>query len=272
MNLILLALVGCRHPITNVLFYEDEEFLSALPAEQLEIADALTDAEPGASAEFEISRLSALDLENRLDPLRASFAAVRAASPTERSSESRSWNDLTAASETVDGAQLWHLRADIVKDGDQFTWTIEAAPEAESEYGVVVSGASTSEAGHLVWNGEVGATLLAPAFGDLAVDWSDTEAEFEALDSESRPEGRWQRLDAHTFTWEGPTAVNSETWPGFSQMHHESEGGWIDGIVQTGSGEQAFQACWDAGGTAIWQAGWIANSGNLEDCPVPPEE
>jgi hypothetical protein len=132
-GLLLIALVGCGDPISNALFYEDADFLAALPErDRLAAPQILLTSTVGNSAIHATGVEQAQGIVPLLDPLAITGEAFRTTSPSVRTDDFRSWDATPIVRE--DGAQWW-ARAEINRPAEgPFTWNIDYAPERDGPW------------------------------------------------------------------------------------------------------------------------------------------
>ena len=151
----LLLLVGCLDPISNRLFFEDAEFLDALPTADddrvryeatsspddsgdtttTEPGDVL-EAPPGASSLLVLTVESVNGVNAMVDALLGIVDLVRSQPPTSREENSRTWGPFPA-----DDAPEYQVRMVSVRDGiGEFTWAFEVALTGTSEWRPIFSG------------------------------------------------------------------------------------------------------------------------------------
>jgi hypothetical protein len=204
----LLLLVGCLDPISNRLFFEDAEFLDALPSAEddrvryeatsspddngdtttTEPGDVL-EAPPGASGLLVMTVESVNNVNAMVDSLLGIVDLVRSQPPTTREENSRIWGPFPA-----DDAPQYDVRMISVRDGfGQFTWAFEVAPKGTSEWRAVFSGEHL--AGATVREG-VGSF----AFDGVGIDEinGSDENQFYLEAQYDHREGSWVRFSAWT--------------------------------------------------------------------------
>ena len=203
----LLLLVGCLDPISNRLFFEDAEFLDALPsaeedrvryaavsAPDEEDGDTTTtepgdvlEAPPGAPGLLVLTVESVNSVNAMVDALLGIVDLVRSQPPTSREEDSRIWGPFPA-----DDSDEYDVRMVSARNGfGEFTWAFEAAPRGTSEWRAVFSGEHL--AGATVREG-VGSF----AFDGLGVDEinGSKENQFYLEAQYDHREGSWVRFSA----------------------------------------------------------------------------
>jgi hypothetical protein len=152
----LLLLVGCLDPISNRLFFEDQEFLDALPSAEedrvryeattspddedgdtttTEPGDVL-EAPKGAPGLLVLTVESVNGVNAMVDSLLGIVDLVRSHPPTSREDNSRIWGPFPA-----DDAPAHEVRMVSVREGfGEFTWGFEVAPSGTDEWRAIFSG------------------------------------------------------------------------------------------------------------------------------------
>ena len=152
----LLLLVGCLDPISNRLFFEDAEFLDALPSAEddrvryeatsssddgdgdtttKEPGDVL-EAPPGASGLLVLTVNSVNDVNAMVDALLGMVDMVRSQPPSSREENSRIWGPFPA-----DDASDFDVRMVSTRQGvGEFTWAFQVAPTGTSTWQDVFAG------------------------------------------------------------------------------------------------------------------------------------
>jgi hypothetical protein len=155
----LLLLVGCLDPISNRLFFEDQEFLDALPSAEDDrvryeatapVAEAepgtVLEAPPGAPSLLVLTVESVNGVNAMLDGLLRIVDAVRQMPPTSRTEDGRTWGPFPMDDASGVDVQMVSTRRGL----GEFTWAFEVAPHATSDWetffsGVHLAGATVRE-------------------------------------------------------------------------------------------------------------------------------
>ncbi len=163
-------LVGCLDPISNRLFFEDQEFLDALPSaedDRVRYAESASQAdtipEPGDEVEppagapllLVLTVESVNDVNAMVDALLGIVDAVREVPPTSREEDARTWGPFPA-----DNAPGYDVRMVSTRQGfGEFRWSFDTAPHGTSDWttffsGVHVAGATVRDGiGSFVFDG-----------------------------------------------------------------------------------------------------------------------
>ena len=151
----LLLLVGCLDPISNRLFFEDAEFLDALPsadddrvqvyahsADPQDVDDDVTEpgeelvAPEGAPGLLVLTVDSVNGVNAMVDGLLGFVDAVRAIPPSSRTEDARTWGPFP-----MDDVPGFDVRMVSTRDGlSQFTWSFDTAPHGTSTWTTFFSG------------------------------------------------------------------------------------------------------------------------------------
>ncbi|MCB9679546.1 MAG: hypothetical protein H6737_30855 [Alphaproteobacteria bacterium] len=281
-----LALLGCENPISNELFYADEEFLAVLPSQSrlgFSSLYANTAVQPGDDPLLVAGFDAAAELDEALTIVTTVGDVLRSTPPLERSDTHRTWGERSIAAPDDVPTDLWWIRATIVRaaPGADFTWTIEGAPSADGPWEIVGSGRHDPDGiGTVHWDfAAMGAALGVEVAGELEADYDETGADREVAFTLPPPAGIGLPAQYHlagrtVFGWTGELALttDAEAWPGAAQIFlDESHAGRGHGIVQRPDGEVAFQTCWNAEGAQVFSLGDVdfPAVGAPADCPVP---
>jgi len=161
----LLLLVGCLDPISNRLFFEDAEFLDALPSAEddrvqvhthsvgpqdddttTELGDQLVPPE-GAPFLLVLTFDSVNGVNAMVDGFLTIVDSVREIPPSSRTEDERTWGPFP-----MDHASGFDVRMVSKRDGlGEFTWSFDTAPEGTSDWTTFFSG--THYAGESVRDG-----------------------------------------------------------------------------------------------------------------------
>ena len=152
----LLLLVGCLDPISNRLFFEDAEFLDALPSAEddrvryeatsspddgdgdtttTEPGDVL-EAPPGASGLLVLTVNSVNDVNAMVDSLLGMVDLVRSQPPTSREENSRTWGPFPNDDAPNFDVQMVSTRQGV----GEFTWAFQVAPKGTDTWQDVFAG------------------------------------------------------------------------------------------------------------------------------------
>ena len=152
----LLLLVGCLDPISNRLFFEDAEFLDALPSadddrvryEATSASDDvdgdttttepgdLLEAPPGATGLLVDTVNSVNDVNAMVDSLLGMVDMVRSQPPTSREENSRTWGPFPADDASHFDVQMVSTRQGV----GEFAWAFQVAPKGTSAWQDVFAG------------------------------------------------------------------------------------------------------------------------------------
>jgi hypothetical protein len=144
----ILFFLGCLDPISNRLFFEDQEFLDALPSakdervgdvglatnrsgddEPTEPGDVL-EAPPGAPALLALTVESVNGVNAMVDGFLGFVDAVREIPPSSREDDARTWGPWPA-----DNAAAYDVRMVSTRQGvGEFTWSFDTAPHGTSDW------------------------------------------------------------------------------------------------------------------------------------------
>jgi len=280
----LLLLAGCSDPITNALFYEEEEYLNALPsAERFAPPANFVDAPEGDDAVFADAVAAAAEIEVVLAPMVASGEALMAVPADERGETHRSWEMVPVALELLGESYSWWISATIVQgEGGAYTWTMDGARDRIGPWVELASGrhepsgAGTAEwrltsAEEVVDGGESG--VLDIAYARTGLDYQvEVRRLPEALGGV--PDQVWGFVGDHAVSWRGLFEVTNDgqSWPGVAIAVHIPAGGRAEGYVWRGEEMIAFVRCWDAAGDTTWSGGDdpVAAWGDEATCVVGP--
>jgi hypothetical protein len=170
----LLLLVGCLDPISNRLFFEDAEFLDALPSADDDRVQVYTHSAGGPGGDDDVTEpgeelvapegapgLLVLTVDSvngvnaMIDGLLGFVDAVRAIPPSSRTEDARTWGPFP-----MDDVPGFDVRMVSTRDGlSQFTWSFDTAPHGTSSWttffsGVHIAGAPVREcAGSFAFDG-----------------------------------------------------------------------------------------------------------------------
>lgn len=218
----------------------------------------------------------------------SSGEALRAAEPDERTEVLRRWDSVHAASDYTGGAlavpddPLWWVQGEIVQpDGGPFEWTIAVSPREEGPYVEVAWGEDDGEgAGTIAIDLDAAAATfsLAPEVppGTVEADYADDEAA-RTVSATWTPLGvpvSFEVVGDNVLAFTGTFAGITEdglAWPGGVTVFHTPDGGWSEGVVIDGDGDEiGFTSCWDGAGQVQWQAGdpGVATEGGAAACTV----
>jgi hypothetical protein len=157
----MLLLVGCLDPISNRLFFEDQEFLDALPsaeddrvryeatasvAEEQAVPGTVLEAPPGAPSLLVLTVESVNGVNLMVDALLGIVDAVRKMPPTTREEDGRTWGPFP-----MDDAPGFDVRMVSTRRGlGEFTWAFEVAAHGSLDWetffsGVHLAGATVRE-------------------------------------------------------------------------------------------------------------------------------
>jgi hypothetical protein len=267
-------LPGCAGgPITNAMFYEDEEFLAGLPSmEDLAVPAGLADAPAGSSDVLAAAAAAADEIDDLWGPFAASADTLRAEPPDRRGEMERGWDDVLVATTTDDGVKSWVIGCTIVRpeDGGPVTWEMTRAEGAGDE--------------PIAWaSGEEGAFRLLLDGGEaLEATWTpaaaghpeDRRVDAEVVGATGLPTDRaWGLYGAQGLAWSGRFAITEDgaSWPGWAVAAHLDTGGRATGEVWRDAETLAFETCWDAEGNDVWMTGDddVPETGASTACTVP---
>lgn len=286
--LLLALLPGCLAPVTNAAFYEDEEFLAAVPSEAWFGAPAnLVEAQEGDAEILSQAKTAALDLEALLAPAVASGEALREIPATDRTETLRAWDEVPASMALDDGATLsWWVRATLIRpDGLAVEWEIEVAENRIGPWAVLASGRHEAS-GAGTWTLDMESTASSydwPLPGTLEVDYSeqslDGSGPHRFVQVEHKPpvaldgyQRQWALYADGGFTWTDLLHVtdDGQGWPGVAVVFQIAAGGRAEGRVYRDSEEILFWSCWDPNGDFVWREGssGIAAAGTEEACAI----
>jgi hypothetical protein len=268
-GLLFLLLAGCGDPISNALFYEDADFLAALPGrDRLAAPEILLISTVGNSTIHALGVEQAQGIATLLDPLALTGDQLRTTSPSVRTDDFRSWAATPIVRE--DGAQWW-ARAEINRPSEgPFTWNIDYAQEREgpwletalgqqeapntgvfqylvdndgtertfqSRYGVDVDGISSLEL----------SLGLGPFAGDLY----------------------WAISGDGSITWTGRFDIGDrDDVLGAAQVAQTLIGGRAEGFALNDQ-TLFFAECWDVTGRVVWSFDSVlGETGRAESCAL----
>jgi hypothetical protein len=281
---LLLLLAGCSDPISNTLFYEEEEYLNALPnAERFAPPANFVDVQVGDDAVFAGALLAAVEIEVVLAPLVASGEALLEVPADERGETHRSWEMVPVVLDLFDETYSWWVRATIVRgEGGALSWTLDGAPDRIGPWAELASGRHEgSEAGTAEWQISSAEDLVnGDGTGILDIAYAPTGTEFQVEvrrlpDSlGGDPDRVWGFAGDHAISWWGPFEVTNDgqSWPGVSVAVHTPKGGRAEGFVWRTEEAIAFSRCWDPSGDTVWAGGdeVVATWGDEAACTVGP--
>lgn len=278
-----IALSGCASPITNASFYEDADFVQAIPgAHELAAPTGFASAPEGANDVFVAAVDAAHAYSTAIGALVACGDAVRGEPPEDRTDVLRSWRATTVAFSTDNGVAFGWIEVTIARSPDgSSSFAIAAAPDAGGPYADVAAGSHLPDgSGHLTWDGEAAATAFdLDDVGELTADWlwtGDPSARTATVAQTPRigAPASWS-LSGSTFAWSGDLRVTDDgsAWPGWAEALTTVEGGRADGEVQRDTEVIAWETCWNADGTAVYRGGdaGVTVSGDPAACPTAPD-
>ncbi|MBW1880707.1 MAG: hypothetical protein JRI25_19600 [Deltaproteobacteria bacterium] len=280
----LLVLAGCSDPITNTLFYEEEEYLNALPsAERFAPPANFVDVPVGDDAVLAGAVVAAVEIWVVLAPLVASGEALMGVPADERRETHRSWEMVPVVLDLLGETYSWWIRATIVRgEGGAFTWTLDGAPDRIGPWAELAGGRHEgSEAGTAEWR-LYSAEGLVDGHGDGVLDiayaktGTDYQVEVRRLPDSlgGDPDRVWGFVGDHAISWWGAFEVTNDgqSWPGVAVAVNTPEGGRAEGFVWRSEEMIAFSRCWDAQGDTVWAGGDdpVATWGNEATCVVGP--
>ena len=216
----LLLLVGCHDPISNRLFFEDAEFLDALPSAEDdrvrymatsspedETGDTTT-TEPGDVLEAPegapfllLLTVGSVNAVNAMvDEFLGFVDAVREIPPSSRDEDSRTWGPWPVDNVSGYDARMVSSRRGV----GEFTWSFEIAPQGTSAWapffsGVHVAGATIREGlGSFVFDGfavdEIDDSPDTPFY--LEVDYDHRDGTYVTFTAWSKPSAAAESLIA----------------------------------------------------------------------------
>ncbi len=198
--------------------------------------------------------------------------ALRSQTPSERTSVARRWEPLEVAALIegrelgLEGAATAHARAEILQlDDGSFTWTVDLSAAADGPWEQAGTGRQQGLRGEQAWD----LRAVAEAFGGEApagtleastVDEDPDAAEPRSVDAELRGivAEPWQLLgpDGIGFAADLALTEDGRTWPAAVVVFHALDVGGVGaGVVQQGTTELAFTACWDGLGATRCRTG-----------------
>lgn len=269
--LLLLTLAGCGDPISNALFYEDADFLAALPSrDQLRAPQVLVTSNVGNSALHASGVEQAENIQLFLDPLALTGDILRTTSPSVRTDDFRAWDPTPIVRE--DGAQWW-ARAEINRPADgPFTWNIDLAPERDGPWLPSATGQQN-----------------APNTGVFQYMWRDDSVEREfrvrfSTDVEGvslleislgrRPfagDLYWGTYGDGSIAWTGLFDLGGEEdVPGSAQVAQTLTGGRAEVFARQDDSIVGAE-CWDVTGSVVWTFDSVeGESGREDSCSLGP--
>lgn len=283
--LIVLWLVACTNPISNLAFYEDAELLAALPsAARLGPPQQVRVARVGNAMVLADAVAAAASMSDHVETLNRSGDALREAEPDGREGVSRSWSAVQAAGDIGGDRFVWWVRGDVVRpdDAGDATWNIAVAADASGPWVPVGEGRhDPSGYGGMTWDLRAMFQVLAPQItgevsdiGVLQVDYRDAtdsavrEATVEhvvALDVASA----WTVAGESALAWVGPTSLTDPAAQAVFTVLHADEGGWGVGEVYSPTEVVDHVTCWGPAGDILYARGIDAIGEDEGACSTP---
>jgi hypothetical protein len=230
--------------------------------------------------------VAASDLDDLLDPLVASGAALHEAQANRSRDSLRTWSPVATAVTRPSGNVVWWVRGEVVKPSNQddLTWSLEVASTRDGPWTIAATGEHDPDG-----NGTVSLQVTDMAdslgeenpLGELTMSYNDkrgpgTErtAEYEVQDVLAS-QRYWHVTSQTTIVWDGSFALTEDgrEWPGTAQVFHDDkDGGRAMGLLYKEAGVPlVFEACWDSKGDNVWTTGAddIRESGSEDACQTP---
>ncbi|MCA9491452.1 MAG: hypothetical protein KC621_16080 [Myxococcales bacterium] len=251
---------------------EEAAFLAVLPsAERLSPPEGLRTAPQGPDPVLAAGQAAAQRWFGLVEVPIALGEALRAQVPDERTAVARRWAPFEVAQQ-IDGDALglsgsttsWASAEILQLDDGSFEWTIALAPTEADEPRAVAHGTQQGRLGEQVWDLTSVAEVLGSdsAPGQLSLDSTDPDPEGTAarqVDADLRRgpiSEPWQLLELTGMTFVADLAITDDglAWPAAATVFHEGAGIGA-GIVQQGTVELSFTACWDGAGQTSSRTG-----------------
>jgi len=274
---------GCTNPISNELFYADEEFLSAFPSQ-----DRIGFSSVYANAGLESSddpllthaSIAASDLDPLLTVITTVSDVLRSTTPSERSDTHRSWTERSMIAPEGSSRELWWIRSTIVRtdvDSD-FSWTIEGAPQIDGPWDEVAIGRHDPDGlGTFSWDFVATSQIVGLDYdigfeADYATVNDERETQID-VDAGLAFPLRFNLVGSNIFAWTGFFEITTDgvSWPGTAQIFLGEDGaGRGEGTLQRIDDEVRFESCWNSGGSQVFTTGSadMESVGQPADCTV----
>ena len=279
-----LLLGGCANPISNELFYADEEFLSAFPSQE-RVGFSSVYANSNLQSPSDPLLQHVADAASDLDPLLTLITTVsdvlRSTAPSERSDTHRSWSERSMVTPEGSSRELWWIRSTIVRTdvGADFTWTIEGAPQVDGPWVEVAIGRHDPDGlGSFSWDFVSTSQIVGLDYdigfeADYTVVNDERETQID-VDAGLAFPLRFNFVGPNIFAWTGFFELTNDavSWPGAAQIFLAADGsGRGEGTLQRIQDEVNFESCWDASGSPVFSAGSadMESVGQPADCTVP---
>lgn len=269
--LLVLVLTGCGDPLSNALFYEDADFLEALPGrEHIYAPQILVTSAVGNSDAHARGIEQAEGIVDLLDPMALTGDVLRTTAPTVRTDDFRAWDATPIVRE--DGAQWW-ARAEINRPADgPFTWNVDYAPERDGPWSPIAIGQQEApgtgvfqyitytEEGENTWTGRYGEDANGVSSLELSLGVGRFSGSLY-----------WAVSGDGSITWTGLMPMGGEQGvAGVAKVAQTLTGGRADGFSLSDE-EVFFSECWDVTGSVVWSFDSVeGETGREESCVLGP--
>jgi hypothetical protein len=282
-----LLLAGCASPISNTPFAEEAAFLAALPDARtwlapLDVARAPVGDDPVLFAAKE----AAGSWDGWVEGPVTLGEALRAREPDERTDVARRWSGVEvianytgAVLSAPEPRRLW-VDGEVVRLEDgSYRASVAVAPAADVPGVEVGVGQRAGAGGSARWDLDAlfAAYGVAVAPGPLALDVRGEDEFARRLDGtvgDGPGASEWTLDGSTTIGFSADLAITRDgaTWPAAIEATVQADdGGRAEGVLATGGGGTAFEACWDGAGNTTWLGGdaGIARTGEPGVCVSP---
>jgi hypothetical protein len=280
---LILWLLGCTNPISNLAFYEDAAFAEALPSkERMGPPADVRIARVGTSIVLADAVAATANMGDFVETLVRSGEALRGAEPDGRGDVSRSWSAVQAAGDIGNERFVWWVRGELVRPSDagDTTWTLELAGDEAGPWIPVGDGRhDPSGYGTAEWDIAAAAELLEPGqpantLGILKLSYDDN-AEGEnvrqvAIDHRVGVDvvDSWVATSSVGLGWFGVSSLVDPPAPAVFQVFHTPDGGWAVGEVYADTGLLEQRTCWSPTGDTQYESGDIRSVATEAACSI----
>ncbi|MCB9684890.1 MAG: hypothetical protein H6738_15770 [Alphaproteobacteria bacterium] len=252
---------------------EEAAFLAVLPtSDRLAPPEALRTAPQGPDPVLAAGQAAAERWFGLVELPIALGDALRAEVPDERTTVARRWAPFEVAQQ-IDGDVLgvtgsttsWASAEILQLDDGSFEWTVSLAASRTDDPRAIGHGTQQGRLGEQVWDLTAAAEALGSDAtpGQLSLDTTDPDPEGTAarqVDADLRrgPVSEpWQLLEITGIAFVTDLAITEDglAWPAAATVFHDGAAGIGAGIVQQGTAELSFTACWDGAGTTASRTG-----------------
>lgn len=272
-----LLLLACNNPLSNEVFYADDQFLQVFPdTRKVGFSNAFAGYPRNTDDPILLAAVEQAEvIEPGLTLMIGVSDLLRNTEPSERSETHRRWDPRSVAAPTGSGIDLWYLRADIARSGrdSDFNWQIEGSRSEDGPYVLLGWGRHHPDGeGELSWDFPATGELFDLGSDGALLDGTYTGASNRhtelTIATTSITDAQYTLAGDNFFGWVGSVDLDGTPQIGAGQVYIRNDGaGRGIAVVYPDGVEAIHETCWGILGQSTYATGSLLPAlGTEADC------